>query len=314
MAELMDLLRDNDSVAGRAVTSAAVLCVAVLASWAAGFVVGRRIDDPKGRYYARKAVRYVVAALTVVVLAVVWRAFAGRAGVVVGFAAAGIAFAMQEVIGALAGWVNILSGRIFRVGDRIQMGGVRGDVIDITPLRTKVMEIGSAATDEAWVKGRQFTGRVVAISNKATFTEPVFNYSASFDYLWEELTIPVSFHQDWELAADVMAQEAGRVSATAEARRAIERMRREFPVPVAELEPRVFRRPTDDYMELSARFVVPVRAARAVKDDLGRRVVERLAAAGIEVASTTSDVRVDLAPSEPGAGDGEAAPGGGPPG
>ena len=43
----------------------------------------------------------------------------------------------------MAGWFNILSGGIFRVGDRIQMGGVRGDVIDITPLRTKVMVIRS---------------------------------------------------------------------------------------------------------------------------------------------------------------------------
>jgi small-conductance mechanosensitive channel len=294
MDDLLQLLRDNESVAGRAVTSAAVIAAAVVLSWLAGALLARRIDDPRGRYYGRKAVRYVVAVLAAVVLAVVWRAFAGRAGVVLGFAAAGVAFAMQEVIGALAGWVNILSGRIFRVGDRIQMGGVRGDVIDITPLRTKVMEIGSSSDDGSWVKGRQFTGRVVAISNKATFTEPVFNYSSSFDYLWEEFVVPVSFHQDWDRAADVLAEEAERVSATDEARRAIRRMRREFPVPAAELEPRVFRRPTDNYMELSARFVVPVRTARAVKDELTGRVLERLTAAGIDVASPTSDVRVDL--------------------
>ena len=73
---------------------------------------------------------YAVAALTLVALAVLWRPFVGRIGV---------AFAMQEVIGGLAGWVNILSGRIFRPGDRIEMAGVRGDVLDLTPLRTKIL-------------------------------------------------------------------------------------------------------------------------------------------------------------------------------
>jgi hypothetical protein len=119
-----------------------------------------------------KMARYAVAFVAVVILCVVWHAFAGRIGVVLGIAVAGLAFAMQEVIGAVAGWFNIVSGRVFRVGDRIQMGGVRGDVIDITPLRTKVMEIGGSVEDASWVRGRQFTGRIVAISNKMTFTEP----------------------------------------------------------------------------------------------------------------------------------------------
>jgi small-conductance mechanosensitive channel len=292
--DLWDLVRDNQSVAGRIVTSAVVVAVAVVVALAGGRVLAARADDAQSRYYARKVVRYVVAALTLIILAIVWRAFAGRAGVVLGLTAAGLAFAMQEVVGAVAGWFNILSGRIFRVGDRIQMGGVRGDVIDITPLRTKVMEIGSGTDDGSWVQGRQFTGRVVAISNKATFTEPVFNYSATFDYLWEELTVPVAFDADWARATEILEEEAVRVSATAGAATAITRMRRRYPVPVAELEPRVFAAPTDNYLRLSARFIVPVRAARTVKDDLTRRVVERFAEDGIEVASTTSDVRVDL--------------------
>jgi small-conductance mechanosensitive channel len=297
--DLWDLVRDNQSVTGRAVTSAVVVAVAVAVALLGGRVMARRADDAQSRYYARKFVRYVVAALTLVVLAVLWRAFAGRAGVVLGLAAAGLAFAMQEVIGAVAGWFNILSGRIFRVGDRIQMGGVRGDVIDITPLRTKVMEIGSGTDDTSWVQGRQFTGRVVAISNKATFTEPVYNYSAAFDYLWEELTVPVAFDADWDLASEILEEEAVRMSASVGAETAITRMRLRYPVPATELEPRVFATPTDDYLRLSARFVVPVRTARTVKDELARRVLSRFAAAGIEVASSTTDVRVEMRSDDP---------------
>ena len=267
-----------------------MVAVAAVLSAALGRLLARRSSDPYGRYYARKGARYAVAAVTVVVLAIVWQAFAGRLGVVLGLATAGLAFAMQEVIGAVAGWFNIVSGRIFRVGDRIQMGGVRGDVIDITPLRTKVMEIGSSTDGGTWVRGRQYTGRIVALSNKTTFTEPVFNYSSIFDFIWEELTIPVRHDGNWHEAETILQEEAARASSSEGADQAMDAMVDRYPVGRAEVEPRVFVRSTDNYMELSARFVVPVRTARSVTDDMTRRVTDRLAAAGIEVASTTQEV------------------------
>jgi small-conductance mechanosensitive channel len=291
---IVDLLVDMDSTAGRAVSTVVVLVAAVLLAEGLGRLVTRRVDDPTSRYYGRKAVRWVTAIIALIVVAVMWRAFAGRAGVVLGFATAGVAFAMQEVIGALAGGMNIIFGRIFGVGDRIQMGGVRGDVIDITPLRTKIMEMGSAGDEDSWVKGRQYTGRIVAVSNKATFTEPVYNYSAGFEYLWEELTLPIPHDADWATAERILQEEAEHISGSIGARQAIAAMTRRYPVPRTEVAPRVFLRSTDNWMELSARFVVPVRTARSTKDDLTRRVMERLQEAEIPIASETIDASVEL--------------------
>ena len=295
LERLVDLVTDNESVTGRLVTSAVIAAVAVVAASAAARLATRRVDDAFARYHLRKAVRVGVFILALIALAILWRPFAGRVGIVLGLVAAGVAFAMQEVIGALAGWMNIMSGRIFRVGDRIEMGGVRGDVIDVTPLRTKILEIGSTDDADSWVQGRQYTGRIVSVSNKATFTEPVYNYSAVFEYLWEELTLPVRHDADWERAEQIMLEEATRISKSEGARDAIDAMTRHYPVPRTELEPRVFVRATDNWMELSARFVVSVRTARAAKDELTRRVRERFDAAGIEIASETVDatIRVD---------------------
>jgi small-conductance mechanosensitive channel len=234
--------------------------------------------------------------MTDLAIGVTWRAFAGQAGVVLGLMAAGVAFAMQEVIGALAGWFNILSGRIFRVGDRIDMGGVRGDVIDITPLRTKILEMGTASSAAAagsaepgdWVKGRQYTGRIVSVSNKKTFTEPVFNYSSVFEYIWEEITFPIPYRGDWR-QAEVIVDEEIRSTHTNEAEQAMQHMTERYPVPRAEVEPRVFVRATDNWMEVSGRFLVPVRTSRAVKDEVTRRVMERFETLGITIASQTVD-------------------------
>ena len=295
MEEFLGWVTDNESVTGKAVTSTVILAVSLVLAAVAGRVAAARSDDVYSRYYLRKLARYLVTVLAVIALAVVWRPFAGRIGLVLGLVTAGLAFAMQEVIGAFFGWVNILTGRIFRVGDRIQMASVRGDVIDITPLRTKLMEIGTGEDSEAWVRGRQYTGRIVAVSNKATFTDPVYNYSAIFDFIWDELTLPIAHRDRWEEAEMILAEEAQRISDSRGAQAAIDEMTRRYPVPRAEVEPRVFVRATDDYMELSARFVVPVRTARTAKDELTRRVGERLAEAGIAVASTTQDVTVHRA-------------------
>lgn len=295
MDSFIDLLGDNQSAVGRLVTTAAIAVAAWVVAWALGRVAAGRIDDPYTRYHARKAIRYATFFVALVVVAIVWRAFAGRAGIVLGLAAAGLAFAMQEVVGAIAGWFNIVSGRIFRVGDRIRIAGVQGDVIDITPLRTKLLEIGSANDDETWVQGRQFTGRVVSVSNKATFTEPVYNYSAAFEYIWEELTLPISHRSEWELAERILREEVAEVSRSQAAREAIEAMARRYPLPRTELEPRVYVRATDNWMELSARFVVPVRTARSVKDELTRRAMRRLDEAGIELASATQEVTIRAA-------------------
>ena len=69
-------------------------------------------------------------------------------------------------------------------------------------------------------------------------------------------------------------------------------MRRRYPVGRAEIEPRVFLRATDNWVELSARFVVPVRDARQVKDAMTRQVLRRFADAGLSVASATQDITV----------------------
>ena len=292
MDRLLALLVDTETVAGRATTTVIIVVAAAALGSLTSRLATRRFDDATSRYYARKMVRIVVTVLAILAVSIVWRAFAGRVGVVLGLVTAGLAFAMQEAIGALAGGVNIVFGRIFSIGDRIEMGGVRGDVIDVTPMRTKVMEIGSASDDATWVKGRQYTGRIVTISNKATFTHPVFNYSAGFEYLWEEVAVGIGYDADITCAEKILLEEAQRISGSREAERAIAEMARRYPVPRADVEPRVFVRTTDSWVELSARFVVPVRTARLHKDQLTRRVLERLKAAGIAIAFPTIDTIV----------------------
>ncbi len=280
--------------AQRGIASAAIVAAGIVIVLLGRILVDRSSTDRFTTYHGRRALRNVVVIFSLLAIALTWKVFAGRGGLVIGLATAGIAFAMQEVVGAVAGWFNIVSGRIYRVGDRVSVGGVNGDVIDVSPLRTKLMEIGqpeeSASNDESWVHGRQYTGRIVTVSNKATFTQPVYNYTAVFEYIWDELMVPIAYRADWQLAEQILLEEARQISSSDGARQAIDEMAARYPMPQQEVEPRVFVRGTDDWAELRARFVVPVRRARTLKSDLTRRVLERFEEAGIEIASETAEV------------------------
>lgn len=276
------------------IETAVVAAAAVVVSYAIAWLITRRVDDEYGRRSIRRAIHFLAFVAALVVVGYVWGVFSRRTSWAFALLAAGLAFALQEVLGSIAGWFNIMLGGIYRIGDRIELAGVHGDVIDITPLRTKILEIGgggSSSTD-LWVQGRQATGRIVAISNKTTFDEPAFNYSALFEYVFHEVTFPIGHDADWRRAEEIIRDAAIEVSRTHEAREAVDEMRRHYPIPIADLEPRVFVRATANYMELAARFVIEVRTSRVATDELTRIVHDELAEAGIPIASTTMDITV----------------------
>ncbi|MEZ5279144.1 MAG: mechanosensitive ion channel [Acidimicrobiales bacterium] len=280
----LDLARDT--ALGGAAWSGVLVAVLAVVTWIANRLAARAFSDVEQRFNARRVVRAVVWFFGLLGLMVIWQPLGGTLAPTLGLATAGLAFAMQEAVGAVAGWFNITFGSIFKVGDRVQMGGVQGDVIDISLLKTRLMEVGDDS-GTTWVGGRQYTGRVITVSNKATFTQPVFNYSSYFEYIWEELEVAIPHHEDWPRASEVLEEEARRLATAEGAKEAMEAVRHRFPVPETELEPRVFASADEDYMRLAVRFVVPIRSARSAKDDIIRRIHSRLEDAGVEVVSTS---------------------------
>lgn len=78
------------------------------------------------------------------------------------------------------------------------MGGIRGDVIGLGFLQTVIMEMGEppevqSADPAMRVQARQYTGRIVSVTNAKVFDEPVYNYTRDFPFLWEEMHIPIPY-------------------------------------------------------------------------------------------------------------------------
>src|SRR6185436_16082203 len=136
----------------------------------------------------------------------------------IGLMTAGLAFALQRVVTATAGYFVILRGRTFNVGDRIMMGGVRGNVVALSFMQTTIMEMGqppSMQSDSSamWVNSRQCTGRIVTVSNAKVFDEPVYNYTREFPYIWEEMSLPVRYQDDRAKVEEILLKAARKHSA-----------------------------------------------------------------------------------------------------
>lgn len=273
--------------------------------------------DERVRFWTSQALNLSVAIVLLLGLLSIWFDDPTRLATAIGLVTAGLAFALQKVVTALAGYFVILRGRNFGVGDRITMGGVRGDVIALGFIQTTIMEMGQppavqGADPAMWVRSRQYTGRIVTVSNDKIFDEPVYNYTRDFPYLWEEMAFPIGFETDRHRAERILLDCVARRTTPLEqfGRVALEEMRRRYFVRnVADLGPRVYYRLTDNWLELSVRFIATEHGVREIKDAISRDVLDRFDEAGIALASATFAVvglpplRVEGAlPMRPGAG------------
>ncbi len=292
--QLLEALRSVGGDRWARVAIALVLCAIAVRLLRAA--VDRQVEDPSARYRLARVIGiggWIAAFLLVV------NSFAGSlSGLFASLSiiGAGVAFALQEVIASAAGRLALTTGRFYRVGDRVQLGGIKGDVIDIGLLRTTVMEIGD------WVKGDLYTGRVVRIANSFVFKEPVFNYSGDFGFLWDEITLPVTYGVHHAAAREMLTRVVQGVAGqyVEPARHEWREMLARYRVEDARLEPMVSLVLTDNWLEFTVRYVVPFDKRRTVKDLLFTRVLDEVEASGgkLQLASATSAVvalpRVDV--------------------
>jgi small-conductance mechanosensitive channel len=249
------------------------------------------------RFRLRQAVGLVAGIILVVGIVSIWFDDPTRLTTALGLVTAGLAFALQRVITAIAGYFIILRGKTFNVGDRIVMGGVRGDVVALSFMQTKIMEMGQPPAVNAdepamWVHARQFTGRIVTVSNDKIFDEPIYNYTYHFPYVWEEVRLPVRYGDDRAAAETILLEAARRHAVTEEQLPAEHReeLERRYRLPIGDIEPKVYWRLTDNWLELTVRFLSPDHGTREIKDAMSREILPRLDAAGIPLASATYEI------------------------
>ena len=278
-------------------TIALVVLLLVISKLLRRLMHGVTARGERTAFWARQGIHVFTAVVLILGIVSIWFDDPTRLTTAMGLVTAGLAFALQRVVTALAGYVLILRGQTFNVGDRIVMGGVRGDVVALGFMQTTIMEMGQPppvqnADPAMWVKSRQYTGRIVTVSNAKVFDEPVFNYTREFPYLWEELTVPVSYRDDRAAVERILLDAAARhtVKVRELGEPALKDLEQQYAMKRSAMDPKVYMRMTDNWVELTVRFLAEDHGVRDLKDAMTRDILSAMDAAGIGVASATFEV------------------------
>jgi len=244
-----------------------------------------KIKDNDNRYKAKKFGGFIGFILTILLITVVYSDKLGGLTVAFGVAGAGIAFALQEVIASFAGWLAIMFGGFYKTGDRVELGGIKGDVMDIGVLRTTIMETGK------WVDGDLYNGRIVLVANSFVFKEPVYNYSGDFPFLWDEIKIPIQFGSNYQKTNELLLQ-IGKEVAGDLSDQSIEKwklLQNKYRLEDAQTEPMVSLIANDNWVEFTLRYIVNYKRRRLTKTELFTRILKVIEASKgeIKLASAT---------------------------
>jgi small-conductance mechanosensitive channel len=232
--------------------------------------ISKIVKDNSSKYKVRKFINFFGFILIILAASLIYSDKLGGLTVAFGVAGAGIAFALQEIIVSIAGWIAITFGRYFKVGDRILLGGVKGDVIDISVMRTTLMECGE------WINGDLYNGRVVRISNSFLFKDPVYNYSGDFPFLWDEIVVPIkhgsNVNEVKAIFGDIAESIVGEYSKNANS--AWIELVNKYMVENAQIKPLITITFNENWINFTIRYVVDYKSRRGTKDQLFSKILE----------------------------------------
>jgi len=217
------------------------------------------------------SIRNATVLIILIIIYYIWAADIANVGTALLAFAVAMVIATKELIQCFMGSIFRTVTNMYSVGDRIEIGPHRGDVIDITPLSTTILEVGPGKASHLR------TGRRVVIPNAKLIDTYVVNESSMRDFVVHYFSLPLSVKDDWKKAESILkgAAEAECKSFIDEARRHMAALEREHGLKGLPLQPRVLVEvPQSDKLNLLLRFPAPVGAQGRIEQQILRRFLD----------------------------------------
>lgn len=281
---MSDFFTDPSAWQVRLITTVAVLLATIVARLLVLRVVRHRVEETEIWYRTQKATSYAGTFIVILVSSLIWLRVS-NVGAWIGVASAGIAIALSDVLRNFVGLGYILIRRPFKIGDRIEIDGQAGDVVDVRAQRFSMLEI------RGWVDADQSTGRIIQIPNGLLFSKPLANFTEGFPFIWHEVPMLVTFESDWKRAEAMMNDaliEHAPSMASEEAGKAIRAAATEYHIRFTHLTPTTYVTVKDSGVMVTGRLIIPVRSRRHVDTTLWRSLLEAIASdPSVELAYPT---------------------------
>ena len=234
-------------------------------------LIAKSVKDPKTVYHSKRIIGYGHAFLLIILLGSVWIKGFGPLGTYLGIASAGIAIALHETIANIAGWFFILWRKPFVIGDRIQIGDTKGDVIDLRLFQFSMVEVGN------WVEAEQSTGRIIHVPNSQVMKERTANYHGGFDYIWNEIHVLVTFESNWKKTREILEKIAKEKieSSSRQVEQQFRRAAEKYMIHFSKLTPAVYMSARDSGVLFSIRYIINPRQKRDSEQTIWEAILSK---------------------------------------
>ncbi|MBW1757064.1 MAG: mechanosensitive ion channel family protein [Deltaproteobacteria bacterium] len=236
-------------------------------------VMLRNVADNRQRYSWSRGVTSAIGFLILIFLGVIWFAGLERIATFAGILGAGLAVALHDTISNIAGFLFIMLRRPFEVGDRIEIEGVAGDVIDIRVFQFSLLEIGN------WVDADQSTGRILQVPNGKVLRAVTASFNKGFDYIWHEIPVLITFESDWKKAKGILEKIVDDDSfvVAEEVERQVRRAASRYLIYSGKVTPIVYTTVRDSGVLLTVRYMTKPKTRRGTEQQLWEQILEQFA-------------------------------------
>lgn len=234
-------------------------------------VIRRNITDVAQRYRWSRGFNTVTGVLIILFLVPTWFSGLESLATFAGILGAGLAVALHDTVANIAGFLFIIFRRPFEVGDRIEIDGTAGDVIDVRLFQFSLLEIGN------WVDADQSTGRIMHVPNGKVLRERTASFTRGFEYIWHEIPVLVTFESNWKAAKavleEVMSAESFMVGD--EAARQVRQAASRYLIYAGKMTPIVYTSVRDSGILLTIRYMTKPKTRRGTEQQVWEEILRR---------------------------------------
>jgi len=270
LQNLSSFIESSPATTTQVIESLAVILVLWLIRFIAIRIVNRNVESTSARYKWRKNLTYFTVFLGILIIGRIWFEGLHSVATFLGLLSAGLAIALRDPVTDFAGWIFILWRKPFDVGDRIEIGSTKGDVVDTRVFKFTILEIGN------WVQADQSTGRVVHVPNHKVFTEPLANYTSDFEFIWNEIEVLVTFESNWKKAKEILQEIADKhlQDFVEHAEQQVKRATKSYLIHYRYLTPIVYTDVRDSGINLTIRHLTDPRRRRSLSQSIWEDVLD----------------------------------------
>ncbi len=255
-----------------AVTTIVILLIASIVKKLLELLYRQFVKDPKKRYIYNQKKNLTIMIIVIATCLLIWNNHISGLITLISFLSAGIAIAVRDIIMNFFAGIYLRTVKPFNLEDRIEINGMRGDVVKMSALSFEMLELGER------VNGEQSTGRIIHIPNSQLFTYSLKNYNTAFKYIWNEITVRVGLDADIDETKRVLYEIIEKNDTIKETPKKMESQVEDasldYIIYFNHVRPIIYTKIVESHVELYIRYLVTPKKARNVEDAINRDILE----------------------------------------